>query len=127
MTKKRVFGELELAILKMFKDEERLTVRDVLTTLKAGDKYTTVMTVMNRLVEKKQLLRARAGQQYEYWLNASRDSSPSLLEKLKETLFGGKSTSMVSYLLESSHDITDKELAEMESLIKQMRKSRKDL
>jgi len=124
---KRVFGELELGILKIFRSsgqEVRLTVRDVLELLGAKDKYTTIMTVMNRMVEKKLLVRHRIGQQFEYWMNdASSTHEPSLLEKLKQTIFGGKSVSMASYLIESS-DVSDEELAEMENLIKEIRQSR---
>ena len=123
MKKKRVFGELELAILKMFKTKEKLTVREVLESLHRDDKYTTIMTVMNRMVEKKLLMRERSGAQYEYWINESNKfSQPTLLDQLKKKVFGGKSVSMVSYLLGSS---TDTELEEMEKLIQTLKKSRK--
>lgn len=127
MSKKRVFGELELAILKIFHDQKIRTVHDVIAQLGSKDKYTTVMTVMSRLVEKKQLARQRKGQQYEYWISESRKNAiPSLLDKLKQKLFGGKSASMASYLIESAEDITDSELSKMETLIKGIRKSRKE-
>ena len=57
MKKKRIFGELELAILQIFREKDRFTVREVLESLKGDDKYTSIMTVMNRLVEKKLLLK----------------------------------------------------------------------
>lgn len=126
MEKKREFGELEFAILQKFQAEEKLTVREVLESLHGDDKYTTIMTVMNRMVEKKLLKRQRVGQQYEYWMNESNQpSQPNLLDKLKQKIFGGKSASMVSYLLESSHDITDVELENMEKLIQELKESRK--
>ena len=126
---KRVFGELELAILKIFqrheKDQKRFTVRDILSALGAHDKYTTIMTVMNRLVEKKLLERVRSGQQYEYWFNtACQSESLSLFDKLKQRIFGGNSASMASYLIESS-DVTDAELLEMENLIREIRHTRR--
>jgi predicted transcriptional regulator len=122
---KRVFGELEMAILKIVKEHEKLTVRDVLQALGGEDKYTTVMTVMNRLAEKELLVRERCGQQYEYWINESRKSAPSFLDKLKQKLFGGNSASMASYLIESGN-VSDQELAEIEKLIKNIRQSRKE-
>ena len=126
MDKKRVFGELELAIFRLFEGGERLTVRGVLDKLQGKDKYTTVMTVLTRMADKRVLLRERVGQQYEYWVNES-DSAPqsSLLEKLKDKLFGGKSVSMVSYLIESS-DMSEKDLEEMEQLIQKLKEARKD-
>jgi predicted transcriptional regulator len=126
MTKKRIFGELELAILALFKAHEQLTVKDVLKLMGAGDKYTTIMTVMSRLVEKKELQRERIGLQYHYSINPSKKSAPSsLLERLKAKIFGGRSASMISYLLESGDDITEEELAEMEKLIHEVKKVRK--
>ncbi len=126
MTKKRIFGELELAILSLFKSHEELTVKEVLKMLGEDDKYTTIMTVMSRLVEKKELKRERIGLQYRYSINASKKSAPSgLLERLKQKIFGGKSASMISYLIESGDDITEDELAEMEKLIQEMKRTRK--
>ncbi len=126
MTKKRIFGELELAILALFKTHEQLTVKDVLKLMGAGDKYTTIMTVMSRLVEKKELQRERSGLQYHYSMNPWKKSAPSsLLERLKAKIFGGRSASMISYLLESGDDITEEELAEMEKLIHEVKKARK--
>jgi len=126
MIKKRMFGELELAILKVFNNQSILTVKQVQEALKGDDKYTTIMTVMNRLVEKKELERQRNGQQYEYWVNAAKPSSSfSLLDRLKQKIFGGKSSTMISFLIESGGDITDQELDEMEKFIKQVKKSRR--
>src|ERR1700733_11068767 len=108
MTKKRIFGELELAILALFKTDEQLTVKDVLKMMGEDDKYTTIMTVMSRLVEKKELQREGVGLQYHYSMNRSKKSAPSsLLERLKAKIFGGRSASMISYLLESGDDITE--------------------
>ncbi len=126
MTKKRIFGELELAILSLFKTHEQLTVKEVLKMMGEDDKYTTIMTVMSRLVEKKELQRERIGLQYHYSMNLSKKSVPSsLLERLKAKIFGGRSASMISYLLESGDDITEEELSEMEKLIHEVKKARK--
>lgn len=51
----RFLGELELAIMEIVWQQAPVTVREVLTTLRAQGRtlaYTTVMTVMGRLVEK---------------------------------------------------------------------------
>ena len=115
MTKKRIFGELELAILSLFKSHEQLTVKKVVKLLGGEDKYTTIMTVMSRLVDKRELQRERMGLQYRYSMNTSKNTAPAtLLERVKQKIFGGKSASMISYLIESGEDITDEELAEME-------------
>ena len=122
---KRAFGELELTILNLFKSDKRLTVKDVHYLIGGQDKYTTIMTVMNRLAEKKRLGRERIGLQYEYWLLPSENKIPSFLQQFKQKIFGLKTSTMVSYLLESADDITEEELQEMEKLIEKAKQERK--
>lgn len=93
-------------------------MRAVLDALAGEDKYTTVMTVMNRLVAKGELYRMREGQSYLYSVQTRRPRS-SLFEKWRQKIFGGKSSLMIGYLLESSQDITEEELAEIEKLIRE--------
>ena len=122
---KRIFGELELAILNVFqKDGSILTVRDVLQALGREDKYTTIMTVMNRLVAKGELHREREGQSYRYRLQAKKERY-SLFEKWRKKIFGGKSALMISYLLEAGEDITEEELLQIQELITQAKQRSK--
>lgn len=116
---KRIFGELELAILNVFQRSGSIhTVRDVIQTLGREDKYTTIMTVMNRLVAKGELRRAREGQSYQYKLQAKKERN-TLFEKWRKKIFDGKSALMISYLLEAGEDITEDELLQIQELIDQ--------
>lgn len=66
---KRLLGQLELAIMEvLWKADGPLTVRDVLKQLSPARDlaYTTVMTVMARLVDKGLLTRTRRGKAYVY-------------------------------------------------------------
>lgn len=122
---KRIFGELELAILNVFKkDSSSYTVRDVLQMLKREDKYTTIMTVMNRLVAKGELHRERVGQSYQYSIQAQKLRS-SFFEKWRQKIFGGNSALMISYLIESGQDLTEEELLQIELLIDQAKRKDK--
>ncbi len=122
---KRIFGELELAILNAFqKDGSVRTVRDVLLALGREDKYTTIMTVMNRLVTKGELHREREGQSYGYSLQTKKKRY-SLFEQWRQKIFGGNSARMISYLLESGEDISKEELLEIEQLIDQAKRKGK--
>lgn len=121
---KRAFGELESQILYILKSGERKTVKEVHQALGGQDNYNTVMTVMSRLAEKKQLARERIGLQYEYWLVQSSNSF-SFLDKIKQKFSGVKTTSLVSYLIESAEDLSDEDLLEMEKLIQKRKDSRK--
>lgn len=61
-------GELEQAIMEVLWKHQSATVRTVVALLqpKRTLAYTTVMTVMNRLVEKKLLQRKQQGSSYSY-------------------------------------------------------------
>ena len=121
---KRAFGELESQILYILKSGERQTVKDVHKALGGKDNYNTVMTVMSRLAEKKQLGRERMGLQYEYWILNSRESL-SFLDKIKQKFSGLKTSVLVSHLIESAEDLSDQDLVEMEKMLKKMRDTKK--
>lgn len=121
---KRAFGDLELEILQLFRSGKKLTVKQVQSLLGDQDKYTTVMTVMNRLAQKQKLIRERVGLHYEYWIEATEGQSPSLIQQMKKRLFGMKASTIVSYLIESSDGISDQELLEMEKMIQKAKKNR---
>jgi predicted transcriptional regulator len=119
---KRIFGELELAILSVFqKERSAYTVRDVLGALGRDDKYTTIMTVMNRLVAKGELHRERVGLSYRYVMRTQKPRI-GLIEKWRRKIFGGNSALMISYLLKSGEDITKEELLQIEQLIDQAKR-----
>jgi len=123
MARKRVFGELELSILKIHKEKGIVTVSDVLQLLDDDIGYTTVMTVMTRLVEKGELIREKKGRRFEYHIEEKgNQNSLSVIDRLKEKVFDGKASSMVSYLLETTDNISDQEFEEMEKIIRSQRK-----
>ena len=118
------FGELELSILKIVRELGRATVREVYERLGSGS-YTTIMTVMSRLSEKGELTREKEGKQYLYWISSQNESSSkSILKRIQEKIFGGKSTALVSYLL-ADEEITDEDLKEIENLIQNKRSKKK--
>lgn len=63
-----MLGELERAIMEVAWSRQFVTVRDVVEALRRSPApaYTTVMTVMNRLVEKGMLRRRADGQSFRY-------------------------------------------------------------
>ncbi|MFN8423652.1 MAG: BlaI/MecI/CopY family transcriptional regulator [Anaerolineae bacterium] len=62
----RVFGELEAEIMDVVWDVPQATVDDVCARLGQDSNYKTVMTVMNRLVEKGALHRRRDSRAFAY-------------------------------------------------------------
>lgn len=121
---KRAFGELELAILQLFKSGKRLTVKEVHRLLKEENSYNTIMTVMNRLASKKQLAREKTGLQYTYWLISPTEKIPTLVDQFKKRVFGIKTSEIVSFLIESGENISDEELDEMKRMIEKAKEQR---
>ena len=121
------FGELELAVMKIVRDRKKATVHDVCEKLGKKRKYTTVMTVMSRLVKKGELTREKKGKHYVYEICFPSKRPPKgLLRRIQERVFGGKSSAVVSYLLEMNQEISDEELQEMEELIREKRRLQGD-
>ena len=64
----KLLGELELEVMRVIWERGTVTVRDVLEVVTATRPlaYTTVMTIMSRLVEKGLLTVAKAGKTHHY-------------------------------------------------------------
>lgn len=120
--KKRAFGDLENSILHLLRKLKRATVKEVQEKLGKKDKYTTVMTVMSRLADKKLLGRERVGLRYEYWLLEEQKSPRPLLERLRSRLFGMKTKEVVAYLLQEADDLSPEDFVEFEKMIADARK-----
>lgn len=119
------FGELELTVLAIIQKLGRATVRDVYEKLGREGSYTTIMTVMSRMADKGELTRAKEGKQYVYWKSISQNSpSKTALRRILDKIFGGNSTTLVSYLLETDSKISDKELEELEKLIQKRKRGK---
>lgn len=125
MSKKRLFGELEWAILQLVKTKKEVSVKDIYEALNQSVVYTTVMTVMTRLAEKGDLQRKKVGRYYLYQLPKTAQSSAlGLVERLKQRLFGGCSAAMIRYLIDSSEDLTPEDLEEMKAIIQEARQKK---
>lgn len=105
------FGGLERAVLDVLWDAAdggtRLTVREVHGALVGRDvAYTTVMTVLDRLARKEQIVQQRDGRAYTYQARASR--SEMIAELLHGTLdeFGthDRESALVAFVEEASAD-----------------------
>lgn len=118
--------DLEALIMGIVWDADgAVTVRHVYENIQSKRKlaYTTVMTVMGRLVEKGVLDRDKSGRAYLYSPLVSKSSMlGTSLKSLADQYFEGVVPSLVSHLLE--HDVSDKQLADIEKTIRRLRKSK---
>lgn len=82
----RVFGELEAAVMEAVWSLGEASVAQVCDRLGEDPNYKTVMTVMNRLVEKEALARRRRSRAYVYSALETRDD---LVSRVSRRVFEG--------------------------------------
>jgi len=114
----RVFGELEARIMGVIWEIGEPTVGDVCARLGTDCNYKTVMTVMNRLVDKGILSRRRMGRAYNYAPCADRETflaqvSRNVMEGLLED-FGDLA---IAQFVSAVDRIDSAQLAELQELI----------
>ena len=103
------------------------TVQDVRDALEPNRKlaYTTVMTVMSRLAEKRLLNRRKEGRTYIYTPADSQERvAGSLLRSLIQRFYNGATASAIAHLLETEDDVGEAELEELEELLRAKREGR---
>lgn len=121
---RRPFGELEGEIVRLVGSHPESTVADVQSRLGGDVAYTTVMTVLARLWKKGELVRKKSGRTYLYSaVTEKRSRTQPLLDRLRGRLFGGSTTQMVSYLIESGDPMSEEEIAHIEALLHRLKES----
>lgn len=118
---RREFGELECAVLRCLEGGEALTVRDVQGQLGSQSAYTTIMTVLTRLVEKGVCQRKKCGRSFLYQLPKQ---SRGVFDRFKQRFFGGNSAEMVKALVDDEA-LSLSELETIEQLIRDAKKRKR--
>jgi predicted transcriptional regulator len=112
--------ELELSILKVLWQEAPKTVDQVRESLAAAGRdltHSSVITIMNIMVRKKYLKRAKNGRAFEFTPLLKEDSvGRSMLQDLMIRVFDGSAQSLVLQLLETA-DVDSEELAAIRQII----------
>src|SRR5262245_31555187 len=118
-------GDLQLRIMQVLWDRGESTVSQVLERLSGGDSlaYTTVAT-MPRKMESRGLVQHRSeGRSFLYRAKlAAQAVTRSMSDHLVDRLFEGSLTDVVSHLL-TTREVSREELAQLERLIADRRKS----
>jgi predicted transcriptional regulator len=117
-------GELEADVLNVCWEKEQATVHDVRDALQPRRDlaYTTVMTVMTRLVDKGLLRRHKEGRAYVYAPAHGREQvAGSLLRSLVDRFYKGATLSAVAHLLQTEEDVDEAELERLEALLRARR------
>jgi predicted transcriptional regulator len=127
MTTPKSIGDQELALLTWLAERGGATVGEVVEGFGGPRSLarSTVLTMMERLRQKKHLVRKRDHGVYRYASPASRgDVLRDVVGSFVERTLGGSVSPFVAYLTESA-DVTDDDLAELETLVRTLQKRKK--
>ncbi len=126
MEQKRIFGELELKVMNVLWEKKEASVFDVQNSIGKDVAYTTILTVLSRMFTKGMVDRSKVGKNYVFSIKMEKSQAiSSMLDKIKKSIFGGKSFQMVNYLIDNADDIHDEELALISKLIEKRKKELK--
>jgi len=114
-------GALEVKVMNVLWETEGGTVQDVVRALRPSKElaYTTVMTVLSRLVDKGFLAREKTGRAFVYRPIVSRASiADSALRTVIDRFFDGVSHKAVAHLLGRGETLEEDELARLEAALR---------
>jgi BlaI family penicillinase repressor len=115
--------EQELEIMKIVWERDRATVRDVYESLLERRKiaYTTVMTMMNILEQKKYLRKSAEDRAYIYRpAKPKKQVIKGMVREFVDRVFNGSAEPLLVHLIEDSK-LTNKELDEIARMIRKDR------
>ncbi|MHC4659641.1 MAG: BlaI/MecI/CopY family transcriptional regulator [Planctomycetota bacterium] len=116
-------GRLELQIMSVVWERGKATVHNVKDALSRGRKpaYSTILTMMRKLEAKGYLTHEVQERTYVYYPTISRETvRHGVLGDLVERLFEGSASLLLTSLVEQNR-ISEKELREIQKLIKKRR------
>jgi predicted transcriptional regulator len=121
----RIFGELEAQVMDAVWQLEEPTVQAVCDHLGPAHHYKTVMTVLNRLVDKGVLTRQRRSRAFVY---VARQSREVFLSRVSRAVMGGLvrdfGSLAVAMFVETLDELDPDQLEELERLVQERRRCR---
>lgn len=121
---RKVLGDLEADIMKIIWQEEKSTVRDVYEKLRLQREiaYTTVMTIMSRLAEKKLLEKEQVGNAYVYRPAVSeQEFARRVVSEVLDGLLEEFAEPAISHFVDRMSNEDEQKIARLEAMIKEMR------
>jgi predicted transcriptional regulator len=130
MVKPPQLGDQELEVLRFVTDRAPVSVREVSEEWgkPRGLARTTILTVMERLREKKFLVRTKSdaeGGAFQYSPAVEKaDLMRSLVKDFVQKTLGGSVTPFVAYLADSGAELSDQEMNELKRMVEAMEQNR---
>ncbi|MEK4404312.1 BlaI/MecI/CopY family transcriptional regulator [Sporosarcina sp. FSL K6-1540] len=121
----RFFGPLEAKIMDVLWNDVEMTIKDVQQVLERekSTNFNTVMTVMNRLVDKEILCKRLEGRSFLYKPLLSREEFLTTQSKeMTNELMDEFGSVVVSHMLDALEDVDDALVAKLEQKIKELKK-----
>lgn len=121
----RFFGPLEAKIMDILWNDVEMTIKDVQQVLERekSTNFNTVMTVMNRLVDKEILRKRTEGRSFLYKPVLSREEFLTTQSKeMTNELMDEFGNVVVSHMLDALEDVDDALVAKLEKKIKELKK-----
>ncbi|MFC7686802.1 BlaI/MecI/CopY family transcriptional regulator [Ureibacillus sp. GCM10028918] len=125
----RFFGPLESKIMDILWCQEDMTIKEVQAILEKEKptNFNTVMTVMNRLVEKEILQKKLIGRSSYFKPIQSREEFITTQSKeMTHELMDEFGSVVVSHMLDALEDVDDELVKKLELKIKQLKKGKND-
>ncbi|MEX0962701.1 MAG: BlaI/MecI/CopY family transcriptional regulator [Pseudohongiellaceae bacterium] len=128
MTKASKLSRRERQMMDIIYRLGEASAKQVMENIEDPPSYSSVRTLLRKLVEKGHISHRESGLKYVYYpLVERKAASKSALTNLVKTFFSGSPLQAVNSLLDmSSHEITDEELEHLESLIREKKKENKN-
>lgn len=125
--KQESIGQEELAILQFIQENYPATVREVADHFsESGKARTTILTVMERLRQKRFLTRKKVGNAFCYSPQIEREAVlHSLVGDFVNNMLGGSVSPFMAYMSQSKN-LSDEELSELKRLVRELSKERKE-
>lgn len=127
MTASRDLSRRERQIMDVIYRMNEATAKEVMEALEDAPSYSSVRTLLGKLVEKGHIAHRESGLKYVYYPLVERQAaSVNALSNVVKTFFGDSPFLAVNSLLDmSGGDISDEELERLNKLIQAKKKSNK--
>ncbi len=127
MTKASKLSRRERQMMDIIYRLEEASAKQVMDNMEDPPSYSSVRTLLRKLVEKGHISHRESGLKYVYYpLIAHKAASKSALSNIVKTFFSDSPLLAVNSLLDlSNEDISDEELQQLEKLIQEKKKANK--